>query len=462
MRILLVSTNREVLPDPVFPLGLACLSGALRESRHDHFLLDLCFEEDWAGALERAVADFKPEAVGLSIRNIDNVAFPNFHSYLPFCKEMVHHVRRLTLAPIILGGSGFSVMPAPILDYLNADYGIAGEAEWNLVQLLDRLEDRVPAHGLPGLYRASDPPSVQALIAPACTDARQLPRPVRTNLDSRKYLDRGGMGNIQTKRGCSFACIYCTYPLIEGRQVRLRSPSDVVDEMAQEIDAGVDTFFIVDDIFNFPPHHARSICQGILDQGLKVRWSCYLHPQFVTESLLGLMKDAGCTSVECGIDSGSDAQLARLGKCFTGADIRRTSELCRTAGIPFCHSLIFGGPGEDDRTIRETFDLMEELNPTAVIAMVGIRVFPGTELARSASREDLILTGNTLLEPTFYIARSCRPFLLDRIQTHAARHSNWILPGSNVNIDNRLQSRLRKFGLRGPLWEYMRVRRIPG
>jgi hypothetical protein len=179
----------------------------------------------------------------------------------------------------------------------------------------------------------------------------------------------------------------------------------------------------------------------------------------VTEPLLGAMKEAGCSGVELGIDSGSDTQMARLGKSFTRAQVRRASELCHKTGMPFCHSLVFGGPGEDRQTVEDTFDLMDEVAPTAVIAMCGIRLFPGTRLAETASSEDIVFTGTGFLEPAFFLARSSRPFLLDALQSHAATHSNWILPGSNVNIDTRLQSKLRRFGFKGPLWEYMQMRR---
>jgi hypothetical protein len=75
MRILLISPNTEMLPDPVFPLGLAFLSGALEQSSHQHEILDLCFTEDYGEALDQSVADFAPEIIGLSLRNVDNVAY---------------------------------------------------------------------------------------------------------------------------------------------------------------------------------------------------------------------------------------------------------------------------------------------------------------------------------------------------------------------------------------------------
>lgn len=459
MRLLLISPNTEMLPDPVFPLGLAYVSAALQKSRHEHRMLDLCFVEDYAPALEQAVAEFDPQAIGISLRNVDNVAYPNTHSYLPFYQQIVTHLRRLTAVPIILGGSGFSLMPVALLAHLQADYGVCGEGEEALPRLLDHLEQSLSPVGVPGVI-GLDSTAAQPARPPSPLSMQGMLMPCREQFANEQYLRFGGMGNIQTKRGCSFSCIYCTYPLIEGREVRLRRPGDVAREMEHLCQRGIDTFFVVDNVFNFPPHHAKSICLEILKRDLKVRWSCYLHPQFVTESLLTLMKKAGCTSVEFGTDTGSDPHLKRLGKAFTQAQARRASELCHRVGLPFCHSLIFGGPGESRQTIQETFDLMTEVFPTAVIAMAGIRLFPGTSLAQTALRADLIMDDETMLKPTFFLAQAVRPFLLETLHAHAAKNRHWILPGSNVNINPRLQEKLRRFGLKGPLWEHMQIRRI--
>lgn len=459
MRILLISPNMEMLPDPVFPLGLAYVSAALQESRHEHRVLDLCFANDYAQALERAVVEFDPQAIGISLRNVDNVAYPNTQSYLPFYRQVVTHLRRFTAASIVLGGAGFSLMPGALLTFLQADNGVCGEGEEALPRLLDRLEQGLSPEGVPGVIcpgSAAAPPTP----LPSPLSMHGMLTPCRDRFANEQYLRFGGMGNIQTKRGCSFSCVYCTYPLIEGREVRMRRPGDVAREMEHLCRRGIDSFFVVDNVFNFPPHHAKSVCLEILKRDLKVRWSCYLHPQFVTESLLTLMKQAGCTSVEFGTDSGSDSHLKRLGKTFTPAQVRRASELCHRVGMPFCHSLIFGGPGEDRRTIQATLDLMTEISPTAVIAMAGIRLFPGTSLARSASRADLILDDETMLKPTFFLAQAVRPFLLETLHAHAAKNRHWILPGSNVNINPRLQEKLRRFGLKGPLWEHMQIRRV--
>jgi radical SAM superfamily enzyme YgiQ (UPF0313 family) len=457
VRVLLISPNTEMLPDPVFPLGLAYVSASLEANQHEHRVLDLCFVEDYAQALEQAVAEFDPQAIGLSLRNVDNVAYPNSFSYLPFYRQIMTQLRGLSAAPIILGGSGFSLMPRELLTYLQADFGVFGEGEQTLPRLLDHLQQGLPPGGIPGVIGRDS--IVRQLLSPPVLSTREMFMPCRDRFANEQYLRFGGMGNIQTKRGCSFSCIYCTYPLIEGREVRLRRPGDVVKEIEHLCRGGIDSFFVVDNVFNFPPHHAKSICQEVLKRGLKVRWSCYLHPQFVTESLLTLMKEAGCSSVEFGVDAGADVHLMRLGKSFGATEIRRASDLCHRVGLPFCHSLVFGGPGEDRDTIEATLELMGEVSPTAVIAMIGIRLFPGTRLAQVAAASDCISSDQAMIEPTFYLAETVRSYILDLLRDHAAQQRHWILPGANVNISPRLQEKLRRFGLKGPLWEHMQIRR---
>ncbi len=139
MRVLLISPNIEMLPDPVAPLGLAFLSSALKSAGHEVRCLDLCFEENIEQALEKAVSGFSPEAIGLSLRNIDNVAYPESVSYLPFFKKVVERCRLFSSSPVFLGGSGFTLMPEAILNFLEADGGIAGEGEEAFPRVLGGL-----------------------------------------------------------------------------------------------------------------------------------------------------------------------------------------------------------------------------------------------------------------------------------------------------------------------------------
>lgn len=110
-------------------------------------------------------------------------------------------------------------------------------------------------------------------------------------------------------------------------------------------------------------------------------------------------------------------------------------------------------------TLRETFDLMEEISPTAVIAMLGLRIFPATGLARLAEEESIISPSHDFLPPTFYIAPKVKDRLVELARKEAAVHPNWIFPGLGINVSARLQSKLRRIGIKGPLWEHMKIMR---
>jgi radical SAM superfamily enzyme YgiQ (UPF0313 family) len=455
MRILLISPNIEMLPDPVAPLGLAFLSAALKSAGHEVHCLDLCFEENVERAVEKSVSDFSPEVIALSLRNIDNVAYPESVSYLPFYKRVVEYCRQFSASPIFLGGSGFTLMPGAILDFLQTDGGIAGEGEEAFLKVLTANPDysSSPVEGFfkKGQEHSSRPACIQNLDS--------LPSPDWRGLDLNHYFRRGGMGNLQTKRGCPFSCVYCTYPLIEGKAVRLRSPRKVAAEADFLIQKGVENAFIVDNIFNFPETHAREVCQTFIERKIALQWSCYVHPSYFSRPLAEDMKKAGCTGVEFGTDSGSPKVLARLGKNFTPDDIRRATRIAQEAGLEVCHSLSLGGPGETEETLEETFSLMEEISPTAVIVMVGLRIFPGTGLASLAASEGILSPSSDLLEPSFYIAPAVRDRVVEIARQKAALHPNWILPGLSINVSLRLQSKLRKIGIKGPLWEHMKILR---
>jgi radical SAM superfamily enzyme YgiQ (UPF0313 family) len=106
--------------------------------RHGHAVrvLDLCFADDPEHAIAADIAGFRPEVIGMSLRNIDDVAWPKKHSYLRDYQSAIRALRRHTRVPIVLGGSGFTIMPGEFMKALGADYGITGEGERVFPQLL--------------------------------------------------------------------------------------------------------------------------------------------------------------------------------------------------------------------------------------------------------------------------------------------------------------------------------------
>jgi radical SAM superfamily enzyme YgiQ (UPF0313 family) len=455
MRVLLISPNIENLPDPVFPIGPAYIAGVLKAEGIEYRVLDLCFAPDFETAIKQAIEHFTPQVVGLSLRNLDNVSYPNYVPYLPFYQQVVQTIRRISPAVIVLGGSGYSLLPKEIKEYLGADYGIVGEGEQAFSRLLKEIEN--------GSDRENHSAS-QGLLdgrAEMVQDLDRLPKPERAGFDLQAYYKAGGMANLQTKRGCPFGCIYCTYPVIEGSKIRMHSSQRVCDEIEELLGQGVSHLFFVDNAFNFPEEHAGQICREIIRRKLPVKWSCYANPAFVDKPQVELMQQAGCTGLEFGSDAAQAGMLANLGKNFNMADLQRTSSACREAGLAFCHSLLLGGPGETMASVQETLEAVLNFSATAVICMVGIRIFPGTRLAEIARQEGLIDEPGDFLTPQFYLAPAIREEVLPFLMDFAKQHSNWIFPGLNIQMNAPLQEKLRRFGIKGPLWEHMgKARRL--
>jgi radical SAM superfamily enzyme YgiQ (UPF0313 family) len=449
MKLLLISANRERDPYPVFPIGLACLAGPLEAAGHVMTVLDLCFEPEPPLAISSAVAEYQPDAVVISLRNLDNVTWPGSRFYLDGVRDIVALCRARMVT--IIGGSGFSLMPVEILAAVGADYGVTGEGEEVLPRLLDCLESGGNPALLPGVLLSG-----KACFIPPLTNGTPG-TPNRTLFNVARYHQEGGMANVQTKRGCPFSCIYCTYPLLEGRSMRLRPIVEIIAELRSlRDDFGVSYVYFVDDIFNYPPDFAEELCRAMIAEELSINWSAFINPDFITPNLLQVMLAAGCDAVEFGSDSGSPLMLKNLRKSFKVEDLRMASHLCRDLGIDFAHYILFGGPGETRDTILESFALMDELEPTAVIAMTGIRIYPNTALHRTAIDDGVIQESTSLLEPVFYISPKIQEFFADLIISEAMKRRNWIAPGLEVNASSAMLDAIRMFKVKGPLWKMIK------
>ena len=438
-RILLVSANREHFPSPVFPLSLAYIAGALERQGVAVRIFDAGLYRFPHRELRKELATFDPHAVGLSIRNIDNASYPSTQFYVPGHMSLVDTIRSRSSVPVILGGSGFSLFPGELMELARADAGVTGEGEAETMCFLNDGGNGI----FPG--KAVLP---EEISFPSNMD-KTFPR-------FRNYRTIG----IQTARGCPSKCIYCTYPLIEGRRVRRRPPEAVAEEVAfLNRKFSRRDFFIVDSLFNSDEGHMCGVLEAIARRGLDTSLSCYMKPKVSDASVFDLLRRAGCVAVDFGTDSGSGKVLHSLRKGFGVDDVVNASQACRRAGVEFCHSLLFGAPGESSETIQETIELMDRLNPKAVIAMTGIRLYPGAELTSMALVEGRLPTAQSLLEPQFYFSDMEPPVLVREVGGRAAGRPNWFFPGLR-NWSGALGPRLlRLIHRKGPLWLRLRPNR---
>lgn len=442
MRVLLLSPNRERVPDPVYPIGLSYISTALKGSGHDVESLDLCFAVDIEESIKKSIESFRPEVIGISIRNIDDVTYPKNTCYIDLYKDVVGIIKKYSDARVVLGGAGLTIMPDAFMDELKADYAIAGEGETAFCDLVEKLSCGIPVENT--IVRSDDNHS------PAWTDII----PDRSLFDVDLYYEHGGMLNIQTKRGCPFRCFYCSYPLIEGRKYRMRMPMDVADELEGIVSMGkVRHFFIVDSIFNHPVDFAEQVCDAIIERRLDVSWTCYGTPLGMTDRLAEKMRNAGCTSIEFGVDSLIDESLVFMQKGFTYKQIVSASALCKKHDIKFCNFIFIGAPGDTADKVKLNLERLRRLGSDVSMLMVGIRIFPGTKLAEIAESELNLDRSSISLRPSYYISPSILQELDLIIEGIQRDHHKWIVPGFEININRRLLAILRKAGIKGSLWE---------
>jgi radical SAM superfamily enzyme YgiQ (UPF0313 family) len=450
-RVLLISANRCTTPDPVFPLGLAYLNSALRRAGHQTHWVDLLGS---SGRLEEALSWFRPNVVGVSLRNIDDVLIRKKETYYGELLSLSETIRQYGRCRFVLGGSGFSLFPKRLLELSGADFGIIGEGEGSLVALLAALEKGEDYRQVPGLvYRLEETVLVNGRAgarSPDC-DFSLADRPADVIAH---YIRATGVLNVQTQRGCGWRCSYCTYPVIEGRQHRRRAPDQVAAEFLQLQRLGAKYVFIVDSIFNSSAAHVRDICEALLRHNVKLPWGCFLRPQGLTPELVDLMARAGLRHIEFGSDSFSDEVLAAYQKGFTFEDILRSSNLARRAGVDFCHFLICGGPGETTETLRQTHRNSLQIEGAPIVAVVGMRIYPGTDLFERARREGQVNGETDLLAPSYYLAKGLTPEnVFVELEEFARQSPNWIV-GDPSPAYTRMVERLRQRGVPGPLWSY--------
>jgi radical SAM superfamily enzyme YgiQ (UPF0313 family) len=365
--------------------------------------------------------------------------------------------------PLILGGSAFSVFPRELLLLSGVDYGICGEGEGVLVPLLNALREGRQPGDLPGLVFRDPGGTVREVPRATCgAFDKTVPAHVPEILAS--YLARGALPGVQTQRGCPLECCYCTYPLIEGTRSRFRSGEEVAAELGQLAGLGVRYVFIVDSVFNSSTEHVVSVCEALIRAKIDISWECFLRPRGITRELLTLMRRAGLRHVEFGSDSLSDPVLESYGKHFTYGDVEHASREAHALELNYSHFIIFGGPGETPDTMEETLARTRRLPAAFFFATIGMRIYPGTPLWRRLAPEARGETpGDYLIEPRFYLEP---PFTVDglyaRLQTEQRTASNWAV-GDPPPVFAEAMAKLRRRGVRGPMWEYIELlRRLGG
>ena len=335
------------------------------------------------GALRQAVAEALPEVVLLSLRNVDTTWYGDPFYYFPYFQEQVRQIRALApQAQILVGGSGFSIFAREIMARTpEIDVGLLGEGEAILPEFL-----AAPQHpeAFPSLfYRHGG--TVTGGTEIGITSLHEYLPPRYDLFPLSAYLDNPLGVGVETKRGCSLTCSYCTYPRLNGRIVRLIDPATVVAMLAELQERKVRHIVFTDATFNVPKAHAEKVLREIIAAGLHLTWEAYFHESHFDAPFLDLCLEAGCQRFWFSPDGFTDAALTALQKMQSAAEVRRVWRLLASRrSVPANFSFFWNYPGMRWRDFGAmiAFYLWHRLHGRRAVAITfnKIRIEPGTDV----------------------------------------------------------------------------------
>lgn len=334
------------------PLSMAWVCAIAEQAGHDALLIDArtlrLTKED---VLDRLKA-WKPDILGFMMTTY------MFRETL----EWVNYLKKHLNVPVIIGGYNLRVYPQESVSVDGPDFGCFNSAYHTVPGLLKELEGQRRFQDVPGLIYKDNGKIIMNPYGED-PDFNDYPNPARHLLPNDLYAEftteRKNFTVMVTSKGCPHECLFC-----EAGHTRYnpRSPEIVLKEIEEcysrynirEID-----FFDYD--FCIDRRRIEEICNGIIKKRWDVTWACRTRVDYVDETLLRLMKAAGCARIYFGIESGVQEILDGLNKGIHLRQIRDAIETTRSIGIKALGFFLVGSPGETQETFQKTVKFAKSL-----------------------------------------------------------------------------------------------------
>lgn len=422
-KILLVNTNRHRLMTPL-PVGLAFLAESLHRQGHEVKVTDLMFSKEPHKELWQTLRDFRPDFAGFTIRNLDNQDMESSFSPLPEIKAFIQAAKDQNI-PTIVGGTAFTTFPKKLLEYMDADYGIAGQGEDGFPRLIESLSNGQLDTKIPGLvWREkkkimSNPVEYQGY--------RNTPADFSV-LSMAGYRKSLMPASVLTKTGCPYKCSYCDAHVTFGREFIFREPDSIIEDIRRFRRLHrVATFFLVDPCFNAPIDRAKELLEAIIQAELGVNINTMFVPirDNFDDELFRMYRKAGGNFMMVGAETLSDTMLKSYQKPFDMSDVFSFTEMAKRNGVTFGIDAMFGGPGETEQTVKETFEAYKEIPCSFLMGGVGIRIVPQCSLYDTAKDEGLVESEDELLFPKFYLTKQITRQEIEKIVRQETRRYSY-------------------------------------
>ncbi len=394
MKILLINPPLSgVQSEARLPLGLSYIASVLRDNGHDVQLIDSnAFKLSYAG-IEELVRNSSFDIAGLTglITQFGQV------------KKIASIIKKISGATVILGGGLASAAPEVVLKKTDVDIAVIGEGEETCSELLKVIEEKGSLAGVDGICFRKDGEFVRTGKRKAVEDISSLPFPAWDLFPMESYFNNDVMCmpkrriSLITSRGCPYRCTFCFHGIF-GRRFRARTAENIFQEMELLYKKyRVRGFVFEDDTFVLNRKRVNRLCELIIENRLKVYWTCNARINLVDKELIAKMKGAGCVEVSYGIESGNQSQLDRIKKDITIKEAYRVIEMTKKAGIMTHGFMMIGIPGETTETVKDSIKFCKEAGLQAEFTI--LTPIPGSKLYQGAADLSTIkITTEDLIE----------------------------------------------------------------
>ena len=365
--------NRETALTPAPPLSLACLGSVLKKENYAVKVFDLFYS-----TLEEAkkiIIREKPDILGLTSSTDHRMSMVELAQ---IAKSINSNIK------VVAGGPHASVMYDQLLKNYPIDVTVIGEGENTFPELVKTFEKNTGLEQVQGVAFKVNDKVVKTESRKYIENLDSLPFPDWSPFNFNDYPKDALTGlnpaYICASRGCPYNCRFCTVSSVWSTKWRTRSPQNIADEM--EILAGKygrKYLRFVDDTFTMDSNNTIELCREIIKRKLNVSWDCTTRVNLVNEELLPLMKKAGCCLIQYGVESGAGEVLEKAGKGITKEQVVRAFKITRETGINTNAFLMVGNPGDNEKTFKETQNLLKIINADS-ISVASTIIFPGTAL----------------------------------------------------------------------------------
>ena len=361
-------------------LGLLTLAAVLRKEGYVVRIIDSSAIGFSVKKSLEEIGKFHPDVVGLTAVTSSIGKTAVFASAI---KESFSFVS------VIIGGPHFTAMPERTLsDYPSFDYGIIGEGENAILNLMKRIGSKqLPVNCERVVFRENGRIKINR-PGKVIENLDSLPFPAWELLDRFPFAYRPAVFkykrlpsvHLVSSRGCPNRCIFCDTSVF-GHKMRFHSAGYVLEEIEYLIkNFGIRDIIFEDDQFLLKKERVEEICKGLLKRQIRICWSCSGRVNSVSDiNLLRLMKRSGCWQINYGIESGNQQILDSARKDISISQIKKAVRLTNKAGILSKGYFIFGLPGETEETMKRTIQFAKSI-PLKDISIFMLTPFPGTEI----------------------------------------------------------------------------------